>query len=364
MQAIRLSALRNLIQQNKLDAVLISSTSQIIYLTNFSHFSEIEREAFLLVTKTSQYIFTDARYSQAVRTILKNFNLQEISMEQPLTTLLQTIVDEEKIKNLGIEENNVTVREYQKFNKVIKRLKHIELAPLRMSKHHDEIKKIKKACTLGDKAFSFILTKMKLGITEKDLAYELENFIKKNGALLSFAAIVAFGENAAIPHHKTGNRKLKKNEFVLLDFGVKYDDYCSDMTRTIFFGKINKEQKMIYETVRNAQQKAISFIETQQKNNQEIKASDVDEAARDEIIKAGFPSIPHSLGHGIGLQVHESPNLSPRSKHILTEGMVFSIEPGIYLPDRLGVRIEDIFAIQNNKLIQLTTSPRILIEIG
>lgn len=363
MQATRLSSLRNLLKQNKLDAVLVSSVPHIIHLTNFSHFSEFEREAFLLITKTSQHIFTDARYSHAVRTNVKDFNLQEISIQQPLTTLLQSIIAEEKIKYLGIEEDNLTVREYKKINKVMKELKDVELETMRVNKHFTEIDKIKKACEVGDKAFNYSLKRIKRGMTEKKFSYLLENFIRENGSEPSFPTIIAFGENAAIPHHKSSNRKLKKNEFILMDFGVKYENYCSDMTRTVFFGKTSDKEKNIYQTVKEAQEKAVAFIENKLKNKQEVKASEVDKVARDFIMKNKFPSIPHSLGHGIGLQVHESPSLSPRSKHLLTEGMVFSIEPGIYLPDKLGVRIEDIFTIQNGQLIQLTKSPHTLLEV-
>ena len=135
------------------------------------------------------------------------------------------------------------------------------------------------------------------------------------------------------------------------------------MTRTIFFGKAAIEQKKVYETVRVAQEKAVRYIEQQLKNNLKVQASHADKAARNFIVKNDYPSFPHSLGHGIGLQVHEAPHISPQSKDVLTDGMVFSIEPGIYLPDNLGVRIEDLYAIQKGKLIQLTQSPKDLIEI-
>lgn len=150
----------------------------------------------------------------------------------------------------------------------------------------------------------------------------------------------------------------------MFDFGVKYNNYCSDMTRTIFFGKATAEQKKMYEIVLKAQQSAI-----QQYNNEAMKqskfvyAKNLDNTARSYIIEHGYPSIPHGLGHGIGLELHEAPRLSPTSQEILFEGMVFSIEPGIYLPDRFGIRIEDLFAIENGKLIQLTKSSQKLIEV-
>ncbi|MBI2334310.1 M24 family metallopeptidase, partial [Candidatus Daviesbacteria bacterium] len=170
----------------------------------------------------------------------------------------------------------------------------------------------------------------------------------------------AFGKNSSIPHHQTGDKRLTINDkLILLDFGVKLNGYCSDMTRTIFFGKPSEKQRKIYETVLEAQKIAIRFINSGKK----IKAKDVDKVAREYIKSMGFPDIPHSLGHGVGLEVHEHPYLSSKSKEELKEGMVFSIEPGIYIPDFGGVRIEDLFVLENRNLRQLTTSHKNLIEL-
>lgn len=359
----RLSQLKKLLHESNIDAAFISSLPNIIHLTDFSYFTDIEREAFLLITKNNQYIFTDGRYTHAVKQFVNTFELRELKAQEPLAYHLQQIFEKENIITLGIEEDNITVKEHKQLKKIAKNQKHFTLHTLRIQKRPEEIKKIKEACKLGDNAFSYILKQITIGVTEKEIAFLLETFMRKNNAEPSFPSIVAFGENAAVPHHKTGNRKLKKNEFVLLDFGVKYENYCSDMTRTILFGKATKEQKKVYETVLQGQEQSISYIERQLKNKKPVKAFDADNTAREFIIKTGYPSFPHSLGHGIGLQVHEAPRLSPQSKDILAEGMVFSIEPGIYLPDNLGVRIEDLFAIQNGKLLQLTKSSRGLIEI-
>jgi Xaa-Pro aminopeptidase len=363
MDKTRSTKLKNLLKENNIDAALISSLANIVHLTNFSYFTDIEREGFLLITKTNQYIFTDGRYTHAVKKYIKNFELRELKASESLINHLQQIFEKEQIKILGIEEDNITVKEYSQLKKIAKTHKHFTFHKLRIEKDSDEMIKIKKACELGDKAFSYILQQIKFGMTEKEIAFLLETFMRKNNADPSFSSIVAFGENAAVPHHKTGNTRLKKNDLILLDFGVKYDNYCSDMTRTVFFGEVTSEQKKVYETVRVAQEKAISYIEQQLKNKQLVKAANTDKTARDFIIKKGYPSFSHSLGHGIGLQVHEAPHISPKSKDILTEGMVFSIEPGIYLPDNMGVRIEDLFAIQNDKLIKLTNSSRTLTEI-
>jgi len=344
-----------------LDGTLISSVPDIIYLTGFSSFSLYEREAFLLVTKKNQYIFTDGRYTHAVKTQVDHFQLIEIGATTPFIKQLEKIIKEEAIEKLGTDNHNLTAFEFERIKKTVKETKHFSPSEIRICKTIDEITKIKQACALGDKAFSYILKKLKPSMTEKEIAFTLEHFMRKNGADPSFDTIVAFGENAAVPHHKISNRKLKTRDLILLDFGIKHENYCSDMTRTIFLGKPTPEQKKVYETVHEAQQKAIETLKSSLAKP--IQATLVDQAARDYIISQRYPSIPHSLGHGIGLEVHEDPTLGPNSEAFLQEGMVFSIEPGIYLPDNFGVRIEDLFAIQNNKLIQLTQSPSHLIEI-
>ena len=220
-----------------------------------------------------------------------------------------------------------------------------------------EISKIEKACKLGDKIFDYVLKKIKLGVTEKKLAQEIKLFAKKHGTNLSFPSIVAFGANSAFPHHIPTNKKLTKNQIVLLDFGVKLNNYCSDMTRTVFFGKANLKFKKIYNTVLESQEKAIKEL------NRTTKASEIDKIARDYIISKSYPTMPHGLGHGIGTEVHENPHLAPKSKEILKEKMVFSIEPGIYLENYGGVRIEDLVVLEKKVPRLLTHSPKNIIEI-
>ena len=359
----RLNKLKALLLEKNLDGALISSVPNIIYLTNFAHFSTHEREAFVIVTQNKNFIITDKRYSHAVRKNVEDLELLELSSEYTIPHLIGEVVTNEQIKKLGIESTNLTVHEWDKIKTLAEETKHFDLSPIRVIKDSKEIAFIQKACELGDQAFTHILTHIKEGMTEKEVAFELEHFIRKNGADISFSSIIAFEENAAIPHHKTGNRKLERGNLILLDFGVKYEEYCSDMTRTICFGKATEEKKKIHQTVLEAQEKAISFLNSQFSTLNSVPASEVDGEARNYIITQERPSIPHSLGHGIGLEVHEAPNLSPRSKDELKEGMVFSIEPGIYLNDNCGVRIEDLFTIEGRKLIQLTQSPKELIEV-
>ena len=352
--------------KQKYDAVFISSIPNIIYLTDFSGFSTEDRDAFLLITQKQQYIFTHGIYKEYVKKNLKKFTLIEMSRENPTSKSLKAIITKHKLKKLGYEDSDLSVWE---FNRLLKHVNKKVLTPtaiisaLRAIKDSNEILAIKKACALGDKTYSHVLKNIRAGMTEKEVAFEIEYFIRKNGGEISFPTIVAFRENAAYIHHQTGSKKLKSNECVLLDFGIKLNNYCSDMSRTLFYGKAANEQKKAYQIVLTAQQNAIEYIEKKLAKKEKAQGDVADKIARDYIISQGFPELPYSLGHGIGLEVHEFPRLTPAYKQILENGMAFSIEPGIYLPDKFGVRIEDLFAIQNNQLIPLTQSPKNLIEI-
>lgn len=361
----KIKYIKQILEKEKLDGVIISTVSHINYLTGFSNFSKDEREAYLLITAKENFIFTDGRYTEAVKKQVKDFKLIEISSQNPLKKILKILSSKLHIYNVGIDEENLTVKEYKMINLIFKNIIPLKSFYIRSVKTSDEIEKIKKACQIADQGFKYLLTKIKLGVSEKDLAFELEFFIRKKGTHLSFNPIIAFSNNSSVPHHQTGEAILRKKmgEFILIDMGVKYDGYCSDMTRTLFFGKATDKQKEIYKIVLEAQKIAIKFIETCLKNNKKIRAKEVDKIAREYIKKVGYPTIPHSLGHGIGLEVHEAPSLSPKSKHELKEGMVFSIEPGIYLEGFGGVRIEDLFVIEKNNLRQLTKSPKHLTEL-
>lgn len=350
----RLKDLKQRLLKEKLDGALISSAHNITYLTGYANFSKEERESYIFIGKDFAYIITDARYSEAIIRDVAHLKLFERGNDKSTEELFKK--HKKDIKVLGVEEDNLTVSEHKILKKHFKKIKHFNLS--RSIKEKWEIEKFEKACKLGDKTFEYVLGKVKSGISEKELAFELEYFIKRNGADLSFPTIVAFGKNSSIPHHHTGDTKLKKGDFVLLDFGVKLENYCSDMTRTVFFGKPSEKQKNIYKIVLEAQQKAVDFTNNKIKEGEEVKALEIDKMARSFIISKRYPSIPHSLGHGVGLQVHEHPSLSPKSKEILKAGMVFSIEPGIYIPGFGGVRIEDLFVLEKTELRQLTSSPK------
>ncbi len=355
--------IRQVLKKNKVDAVLISSVAHISYLTDYSNFSTEEREAYLLITKKKNYIFTDGRYSEAVKKQVKDFELVELGRGVSFLELLKGITKEQKIRTVGIEESDLKVSEHKLFTRAISKVKGVDIESLRVIKESWEIRNIEKACWLGDQTFEHILKIITPGIKEVEVAWEMEKFIKSKGGKLSFETIVAFGKNSSVPHHHTGQTKLKgsKGEFILLDFGTKINGYCSDMTRTIFYGTPSEKQKKMHQAVLGAQKEAGEYIKKHITSR--VKASEVDLVAREYIRKQGFPDFSHSLGHGIGLQVHELPHLSPRTNNLLQEGMVFSIEPGIYIPGFGGVRIEDLYAIEKGKLKELTKARKSLITL-
>jgi len=362
--------------QRQFNAVLISSVPNIIYLTGFSHFSKDEREAFLFIAMDKQYILTDGRYTEAVKNNVKDFELIEISSKRTFEKALKNLAKKHNIKRVGFEHHDITVAEHKKLSSCFNDLNlpreiskkffrgHFSVDKLRTIKSPAEVSAIEKACKLGDKTFKYILNKIKLGVSEKELAFEIEFFIKNHGADISFSPIVAFGKNSAIPHHQTSNQQLAtSNQFILLDFGVKLNNYCSDMTRTVFFGKATDKQRKMYQTVLSAQKRAIDYLKSLIVNHKSIAAKEIDKVARDYIVSKNYKTIPHSVGHGIGLEVHEPPRLSPKSKDILKPGMVFTIEPGIYIPGFGGVRIEDVVVLEKTGLRLLTYSPKQIIEL-
>jgi Xaa-Pro aminopeptidase len=225
-----------------------------------------------------------------------------------------------------------------------------------------EIENIKKAARVADVGFRFVLKKIELGISEKELAKKLSKFLKKHSNGLAFRTIVAFGENSAEIHHKPGNRKLKLNDAILFDFGVKVNGFCSDLSRTVFFGKAGDKQKDVYQTVLRAQENAIEYLKSSIINHKSAKASEIDKVARDYIISKKYPPIPHGLGHSLGKKVHQAPRLSPSSRYYLKPGMIVTIEPGIYLKN-FGVRIEDDVLIKKSGIKILTKSNKNLLVI-
>lgn len=225
-----------------------------------------------------------------------------------------------------------------------------------------KISSIRQACRITDSTMDFISSQFKEGVTEIETVKEINKYIKKQSDGIAFRTIVAFGKNSAEIHHQyPSKKKLKKGDFIMLDFGAKVNGYCSDITRTFVFGKPSKEQKKIFKTVLNAQKKAIEAL-NEISFYSKIDPRKIDRIARDYIVSKGYPNIPHSLGHGVGKKVHSGFRISPKSKSMLKSGMVFSIEPGIYIKGFGGVRIEDLILLKDDG-IEILTKTHKKIEI-
>lgn len=359
----RIQKVRQILKDEGLDGLLISSSLNIAYLTGFTGFDFYERGGYAFLTANKLYLFANSLYAEEAKHEAKRAEVIALTRDQKLIPSLQDIIAQEKIKVVGFEEN-LTYSEF----KVFKKLKGVKLKladeiveEVRVVKDTSELESLKKACKLTDDCFTYILSKIKLGITEKELAWEMEQFIKENGGELAFPTIVAFGDNSATPHHKTNNDVLRANNIILLDFGAKVDGFCADMTRTVFFGKAPEKFRKMYEAVLESQLKAINYKLLT--NAKTLTPHHIDQVARDYIVQQGYPPIPHSVGHGVGMEVHELPHISPGFKDTLEPNTLFTIEPGVYVPGFGGVRIEDTFCFNGSKIIPLTTSPKELIEL-
>jgi Xaa-Pro aminopeptidase len=322
-----------------LDGLILSLPSNISYLCGFK-----SRDSYLLVSKKPSIYFTDSRYTEEAGRFLKGCALKRINGS--VFKAIADAVNGFNLERVGFEERHMPFAEYKKIQGYLSRKAKILPAhglveDLRQVKASDELKKMRKAIRITEKAFEFIRRFISPGRKEIEVAAELERFIRCNGATASaFDIIVACGPNSSLPHHMTSERKIGNNDAVLIDLGVEYSGYKSDLTRIFFLGKISPLVRKIYGIVRSAQQKAITRIRPH------IEACEVDAEARKYISKEGYGAFfGHSLGHGVGLDVHESPGISAKEKAELEPGMVFTVEPAIYLPAKFGVRIEDMVLV-------------------
>jgi Xaa-Pro aminopeptidase len=289
----------------------------------------------------------------------KGFEIIEHNNEKSIYQIINSL----GIKQLSFEEDFVTYGQYKELED---KLTGISLSPLngivnklRRYKDSEELSIIEKAAIITDEAFGYIIEYIKPGISEKEISFELENCMRKKGASgTSFNIIVASGIRSAMPHGVASDKLVEKGDFITMDFGCVYQGYCSDMTRTIVIGKATEKQREIYNIVLEAQQKALEAIKPG------ISTKEVDRVARNVISTYGYGKyFGHGLGHGVGLEIHEEPRLSPLGKDILEAGMVITNEPGIYIPDFGGVRIEDLVVVTHDGNKVLSKSPKQLIEL-
>ncbi len=265
---------------------------------------------------------------------------------------------------VGLNYSSLTLEQYKKLLRMIPDKEFIDVSSSimesRIIKTPEELDKLREAAKIGSEAFEQILPKIKEGIKESELASELAYEMMKLGAEeTSFSSIVAFGENASMPHYSPGQRKLKKNEFVLMDFGARYKRYCSDITRTVVYGKASEEMKEMYDVVLRAQTESMKLIK------ENVNGKDVDLAARKVIDESKFKGrFIHSLGHGVGMDVHDHPALASTYDFPLKENMVVTNEPGVYIPKVGGVRIEDDVIVKKDTCEVISTAPKDLIELS
>ena len=351
----RLVRLNEKISTEEVDAVLITKPTNVTYFSGFRGDSSA-----LLVGKNFRRLITDARYTQQARRQAKNFFIVEQS-----EGLYKKIVDEIKIagfRKIAVEGLVLTVAQQAYLAKEISgvEFKSAELDTLRQVKDAAEIAQIRRACQIADDAFAKILPVIKPNVTEIDVAAELEYFMRKLGSeKVAFTTIVASGWRSSLPHGEATDKKISAGEFVTLDFGATFNGYRSDITRTVCVGKISAEQRKIYDAVLDAQLFALEIITAGK------SGKDIDAAVRERLTNSGYGNFfVHSLGHGVGLEIHEEPRLSKLSKcESLLPNMIVTDEPGVYVENFGGVRIEDTVLVTNGRAETLTRSPKNLIEL-
>ena len=344
--------MKNLCIDNK-TACLITNRHDRRYLLGCDVF-----EGYLLVTSELNF-FTDARYFGGVKESLNKKGIK-VYLYKSLDTIKEFLLTN-KIENLYVDFNTETVSSYNLYKdfgvNVLDLSAHVHT--MRAIKSEDELNLISKSCEICQKTFYQVLPCITKGVSELEIKTLIERMFIDNGAEgVAFDTIVAFGENGAIPHHVSSEKQLENDMPVLIDMGCVYKGYCSDLTRTVFYGKPSEEFLSVYSNVQKANELAIESIKDGTYTNQ------ADGFAREYLKSANLDEyFTHSLGHGIGLEVHEYPYLSPKKRDKLLEGMVFSIEPGVYLQSQFGVRIEDTVAIKSGKVVRLFTDKKDLILI-
>jgi Xaa-Pro aminopeptidase len=349
----RIERLRGLLRREKLNGVVVVNLPNIRYLCGYTGSNGL-----MLVTRRDAWFYTDFRYQEQVRTEVKGCRKR---------VLVRDLVShpppewQRPFGRLGVEAAHVTLSRFAQLRKRFRKARLVKardlVLELRRTKEPAEVETIAEAQSVTDRVFGKVLKLVKPGVRERDLALEIEFQFRRHGEV-AFDSIVASGENAAKPHAGFSDRKLKPGDVLTLDIGCRVRGYCSDMTRTVFVGKAPPELREVYEIVREAQRRALDTI----KPGAAAKAADA--AARDYITDKGYGKrFGHSLGHGVGIEVHEQPTLAATSKEVLAPGDVVTVEPGIYLPGVGGVRIEDMVLVTKTGYRNFTRSSKTLLEL-
>lgn len=355
MYSERINKLRGLMKQKGLDGVLLIGDYNRNYMSGFTG-----DESFAVITLEKAIFITDSRFTEQAKQQVKDFEVQEY--RKNIIDFLKELLLKLNVSKLGFEEDVMSYSDFTKYNEKLE----CELVPLdgmveslRLIKDKNEIETIKGAASIADKSFEHMLGFIKPGMTEREIGLELEFCMKKSGAKdLSFPSIVASGIRSCLPHGQATEKVVENGDFLTLDFGCIYHDYCSDMTRTVAIGQPNDKMKEIYNVVLQAQLSALKAIK------EGVTGAYVDKIGRDYIAEKGYGKyFGHGLGHGVGRYIHEAPRLSPMGNTVLKAGMIVTDEPGIYIPDFGGVRIEDLILVTKDGCEVLSNSPKELIVI-
>ncbi|MCX6730618.1 MAG: Xaa-Pro peptidase family protein [Candidatus Roizmanbacteria bacterium] len=347
------------LQTVKTDAFLISQFYNIVYLTSFETLSPHEREAYLFLVQDKKIIITDARYKGEQHSA--DSELYILQLGEKVGEVIQRLCEKYKVKTVGCEANDLKWSEVQSLQKLGLDLIPINnpLSHFRSIKTEEELFAIKQACHIGDQVLKDITPYIHPGQTEKEIAWLLEKSIREGyGADIAFEPIVAVDAHGAIPHYNTkkGDGVIEEGSLLLIDFGVKAHNYCSDITRMVAVGDVGNDVIKTYSQLLDAQKKTIEFAQ------KAILLKQIDDYCRDELKKNNLPGYSHSTGHGIGLEVHESPRISAVSTDEKQVGQVFTIEPGVYREGKWGMRIEDTLTVSLQGEIEvLTRFPKDLI---
>jgi Xaa-Pro aminopeptidase len=343
----RTRAIRQQLIGEKADCLIVTSPANVSYVTGFTG-----ADSWAVITKDRAYLLTDSRYTEQAGKDCVGCKIIQRPDTVPIVEAATELVKARRLARIIIEDS-ASLTCFQSLRKNLKSYANLRssaglIESQRCIKDRNEIVRISKAAAIAAKALRQTLLGLKPGITENELAGFLDFQIRKLGAVSSFDTIVAFGPNASRPHHRPGTRRLKKNDAVLIDFGAKYKGYCCDITRCFAVGAPSTFYTKVYHVVEQAQAAAIKMVRAG------VKISQVDAAAREVIAKNGLPVYGHGTGHGLGLEIHELPYIKAKTKGNLRAGVVITIEPGVYMPGRLGVRIEDDVLVTENGCELLT----------
>jgi Xaa-Pro aminopeptidase len=343
----RLQKLRQRLVEKELDAIFISQPENRYYLSGFDGSA-----GFLMITAQDAILATDFRYIEQVKRQSPEYKLFQITSD--MVNWFGELTAGLNLKRLGFEARDISFDMYRQLNSALdKKQSSLKFVPLdelveslRVVKEPEEIELITKAAEISDNAFQYIEETIHTGMSEKEVAWQMEKFMREKGSQdMPFDIIVASGPNSALPHAKPSEREIQAGEPVLFDIGAKVDGYASDLSRTICLGAADDTFKKVYDIVLGAQLTALAIIK------EGMTGEQADSLARTVIAEAGYgEAFGHALGHGVGLAAHEAPRLGPGAAERLGSGMVFTVEPGIYLPGWGGIRIEDLVVMENGQV--------------